>query len=413
MENGLRVIAVPRGTVPQVAMRILFPAGSAADPLDRPGTAAMVGSLLTEGTRHHTAEALNARLDLLGAAVSVHTGHDFAGVEVLLLSETLADALPLIGELIMHPVFPERELERVRAETLDALKARRDEPANVADDRTARGVFGEAHPYGRLTGGTPAGVETITRSDLAEFHGTWYRPAGAVLVAAGDFDTQQLRGLLDAAFAGWKGDAILIPYPSPPPTPVSAERRISVPWKDAAQAEIRVAGIGLERRSPDWVTASVANYILGGSTITGRLGANLREDKGWTYGARSAFAATVQPGGWVADTAVDIGVVEAALEEILREIRRMGEEAVGEEELQRAKNALILSLPRAFETPGHVVSRFATIEAFSLADEYWLSFPDRVRSVTAEDVLRISRTLWDPGRLVRVVVGSEAEPHLS
>jgi zinc protease len=177
----------------------------------------------------------------------------------------------------------------------------------------------------------------------------------------------------------------------------------------AAQAEVRVATPGLPRSSPDWIPALVANHILGGSTITGRLGANLREDKGWTYGARSHFAAAVDAGGWVAEAAVDSEVAERALEEILREMERMVNEPVGAEELGRAREALVLSLPRAFETPGRVVSRFATLEAFGLPLDYWERFPAAVAAVDAEAVRRIARAHFDPGAAACVCVGPPPE----
>jgi zinc protease len=157
------------------------------------------------------------------------------------------------------------------------------------------------------------------------------------------------------------------------------------------------------------VPATVANYLLGGSTITGRLGANLREEKGWTYGVRSGFAAALQPAGWAIETAVDAEVVDAALAEIAGELDRFLAGPVPEEELARARHSLILSLPRAFETPGRVVSRLGTVEAFGLPSDYWETYPARIQEVTADEVLRIARERFDPAGLVRVVVGGEGE----
>ncbi len=406
LANGLRVVAVPRVGVPQVVLRLGIPAGAAADPAPYFGTAALVGELLTEGTERYSAEALNERLDALGAAVSVQTGHDLVEVEATLLSETLAEALPLFADLVARPSFPVEETERVRAETLDALIARLDEPANVAEDALARAIYGEEHPYGRLCAGTEAGVATVPREALHAFHRARYRPAGSFLVAAGEFDVPELAARLEEAFAGWEGNAPAVSYPPAPTAPVHGGERLQLPWEEAAQAEIRIGGLGLPRRSPEWINAAVANYILGGSTITSRLGANLREEKGWTYGVRSAFGAHLHPGPWLAETAVDDEVSGAAVEEILGELRRMVEQPVEAEELRRAKDALILSLPRAFETPARVVSRFFVSEAFALPEDYWVRFPERVEAVTAEEVQRIARGYFDPARLVRVVVGS-------
>lgn len=405
LDNGLRLVAVPRAGLPQIVLKLVVPAGAIADPAGFPGAASLVSRLLAEGTERFSAEALNARLDGLGASLDVHVGHDFAEIELFLLSEALDEALPLFAELVLRPAFPAQETERVRQETLDALVARHDEPANVADDAAARAVFGDAHPYGRPTLGTESGVRRVAVETLRELHAAFFRPAGSVLVAAGELDVAYLARRLEAELRDWHGAPRPLARPPVPDPPAAAGRRIELAWPDAAQAEIRIAGTGLARISPDWIAAAVANYVLGGSTITSRLGANLREEKGWTYGARSAFSAGVQPGGWMADTAVDLEVRDAALGEMRAEIDRLLHEPVPAAELQRAKDALVLSLPRAFETPGRVVSRFATQEMYGLAEDYWERFPEAVAAVTAEDVQRMARRYFEPRRLVEVVVG--------
>ncbi|HYH80143.1 MAG TPA: pitrilysin family protein [Longimicrobium sp.] len=405
LPNGLRVVSAPRHGVPQVVLRLVLPAGSAADPAEHPGTASLVGHLITEGTAGMTAEALHARLDLLGAAVGPHVGHDFAEVEVVLLSETLREGVALLADVVMRPTFPAHEVERIRAESLDALIARGDEPSNVADDNAALEVFGADHPYGLPPFGTEEGIRSVPREALVAFHAAHYRPARAYIVAAGEFDGVELREALEGAFAGWTGEAPPVVYPRGEPAPPNAGRLSLTEWDDAAQSEIRLAGPGMPRLHPDWVPAGVANFLLGGSTITGRLGANLREDKGWTYGARSHFASGIVHGGWVAETAVDVGVTAAAVGEMVREMRRLMDEPVDDGELRRAKDALMLSLPRVFETPAGVASRLATIEAYGLPHDWWDRFPPEVEAVTAEQVREVARRHFNPDHLVRVVVG--------
>jgi zinc protease len=405
LAGGLRVVALEKRGIPQVVLRLVLPAGGASDPAEHPGTASFVAQLLTEGTQSMSAEALNARLDLLGAAMHAMVGHDWAEVEAVFLSETLAEGIGLLAEVATRPSFPEAETERVRAESLDALVARQDEPANVADDRASLEVFGADHPYGRPSFGTSKGIAAVPREVLAAFHAERYRPRGAFLVVAGDFDMAALRAGLEQAFAGWEGEAPPVVYPPGTPAPANAGQPVVVPWEDAAQSEIRIGGAGLERRGDDWFAGAVANYVLGGSTITGRLGANLREDKGWTYGARSAFHPGLATGGWEAATAVDVEVTADAVAEMLGEMGRMRDEAVPDDELRRAKDALILSLPRAFETPSGLAGRFVTVEAFGLPDDYWERYADRIEAVTAEDVQRVARMCFDPERVVRVVVG--------
>ncbi|MQA90537.1 MAG: hypothetical protein GEU90_09920 [Gemmatimonas sp.] len=405
LENGLRVVAVARPGLPQVVGRIVVPAGSAADPRDAPGTAHLVGSLLTEGTDEHSAIELNERIDLLGASLGVRVGHDYSEIALALLAETLDEGLDLLARVVATATFPPREVERVRAESLDALEARLDEPANVADDHASEAIFGTEHPYGRLPIGTIDGVRRLRRDTLIDFHRSRYRPDGGVLIIAGDLGGGDLRSRLETAFSSWDGSVERPLYPDLPAGPEPSGPLLTIDWEDSAQGEIRVAGLGIPRNSPDWVPATVANYILGGSTITGRLGANLREDKGWTYGVRSVFVPGLHPGGWIVETAVGAEVTMDALEEIERELQRMVDEPVSAEELTRASEALILSLPHAFETPGRIVSRLATVEAFDLEHDYWHRFPERIHRVTREEIRSIAVTCFSPDRLARVIVG--------
>ena len=150
LASGLRVIALPRTTFPQVAIRVVVPAGAAADPQGSEGLASLTGAMLTEGTVRYSAEELNGRLDRLGASLTVQVGHDFAEIDLLVLRETLGEGLDLLGEILARPTFPAVELERVRRETVDALEARLDEPANVADDALGEAIYPAGHPYARL-----------------------------------------------------------------------------------------------------------------------------------------------------------------------------------------------------------------------------------------------------------------------
>jgi zinc protease len=406
LENGLRVLSLPRRGVPQVVLKAVLPAGAAADPPGHPGTASLVGQLLTEGTGSLDATELNERLDGLGASIHAAVGPDYVEVEAVLLAETLAEGIELFAEVLARPAFPERETERIRAESLDALLSRADEPAVVADDRVALEVFGAHHPYGRPTPGTREGISSVPRDALAAFHAARYRPAGSFLVAAGDFDAGELVALLRERLGGWRGEAAPRWMPAPPGAPERSGGVVVVPRGEASQSEIRVGGIGLPRSSPRWFTAGVANFVLGGSTITGRLGSNLREDKGWTYGARSGFHAGLHAGAWIADTAVDVEVTADAVAEIVAEARRMATEPVSDDELHRARDALVLSLPRAFETPASVAARFVTVEAFGLPADYWERYRERVEAVTVDAVLALAREHFHPDGLVRVVVGA-------
>ena len=409
LDNGLRVLAIHRPAFPQIAMRLVIPAGSVADRPDAPGAASLVSGLITEGTESLDGIALHQRIDSLGAALGARAGHDFTEIDLSLLAETLAPGLALLAEIAVRPSFPDAEIERIRSESIDALEARLDEPANIADDATSEAIFGAGHPYARLPLGTIESVRALRRADLIDFHGRYYRPQGSILVIAGDLSGVSLRSELETTLGAWSGVSPAVEYPAPALRCVRAGEVVNIVEDGAAQGELRVAGPGMPRSSPDWVPAIVANYVLGGSTITGRLGSNLREEKGWTYGVRSGFSAGIGPSGWTVETAVGAEVAAEAVREIQDELRRMVEVRVSTDELERAKDALILSLPRAFETPMRIVSRFATMEAFGLETDYWSSFADRAKQVTVEQVQEMSERYFNPDAMVSVAVGPSIE----
>lgn len=409
LDNGLRVLALHRSAFPQIAMRLVIPAGSVADRPDGPGAASLVSGLISEGTEALEGIALHQRIDSLGASLGARAGHDFTEIDLGLLAETLSPGLALLAEVVIRPSFPESEIERIRAESLDALEARLDEPANIADDAVNEAVFGADHPYARLPLGTVESVRALRRASLVDFHEQHYRPNGSILVIAGDLSGVSLRTELEESMGAWAGVSPAVDYPAPSIRCAKAGEVVNVVEAGAAQGEIRVAGPGMARNSADWIPGIVANYVLGGSTITGRLGSNLREKKGWTYGVRSGFAAGVRPSGWSVETAVGAEVTADAVREIRRELQRMVDTEVSADELKRAKDALILSLPRAFETPMRIVSRFATLEAFGLEPDYWSSFADSVRRVTAEQIREIANRYFDPDAMVSVAVGPSIE----
>jgi zinc protease len=404
LESGLRLAAAPTGATGQALFRILLPCGAVCDPPARAGLAALTANLLQEGTEGLDATALNQRLDRLGASVRVRGAHDFLSIGVTALTETLADAVAVLAEMVMRPAFDADALRRVKGEMVDELRAREDEPADRADDRIAHEIFGE-HSYGRQPEGTEAGLARLGRDDVLAFHEAHFRPEGAIAVAAGEVDPDSLAGVLEDCFAGWRGAPPPVPEARTAGEPAAAGNVLRMVVPGAAQAEIRVGGRGMTRDDPDWAAGALANYLLGGSTITGRLGANLREAKGWTYGARSGFHPYRLGGSWTVETAVGAEVGDAAVAEIHGELQRLVDEPVPADELARARDALVLSLPHAFATPGRVLGRLATVEAYGLPHDHWLRFVERVRRVEGDAVREIAARHFDPAQLVTVVAG--------
>jgi zinc protease len=285
---------------------------------------------------------------------------------------------------------------------LDEIASGLDESRIVASLRVNEATFGR-HPYGMRVGGVEETVREIESSDLVRFHSRFYRPSGSTLVIVGDLpEPDTLRSGLEAAFASWQGEAEegrRLEEPDPPLDSVLW----GVNWT-GPQSEIRVGGIGISRADPDYAAVLVMNAILGG-LFSSRINMNLREDKGWTYGAASRFDARKRSGPYVVSTAVDAKATVPAVREILNELARMKSEPATDEELELAINALTLSLPRTFETVGQVSGRISQQVIYGLADDYWERFAQEIRGVTREDVQRVAERVLAEDRIAIVVVG--------
>ena len=406
LENGLNVVLVRHDDLPEVAARLVFPYGAVEDPPGRAGTALITARALTEGSHERSAREMAEWLDYLGARFSIDVDHDATRLGLHFLSRVAEGAYELLAEIVARPAFRPDEIARLRDERLDQIASSLDEPRAIASLRFHEANFGH-HPYATRTGGVEETVTKIDSETVKTFHASRYRPSAATLVLVGDLpETPVLRERLENAFAEWRGEAVE-PIEIDAPDRPASRRLWAIEWS-GPQSEIRVGGIGIDRRDPDYVAVQVMNAILG-VLFSSRINMNLREDKGWTYGAASRLDARKRPGPFYVGTAVDARVTVDAVVEILKEMERMTADPPEPEELQLAKNAATLSLPRLFETVGQVSGRIAHQIVYDLPDDYWESYADQARQVGPEDVQRVAEQLLQPDRATIVVVGPVQE----
>jgi zinc protease len=343
-------------------------------------------------------------LDTMGSSFGCVTSYDTAVLSMHTLSDQFSDALEFFAAVARFPNFEADEVERIRGLRLDRIRRRRDEPTEIASIHLAEAVYG-THPYGVPLTGTLESVARLGSPELADFWAAHVRPAAATLVICGDIDPVRVIEDIDRHFGDWAGPETAIDSVPPIETrPVQSGRVLLVDRPASKQTELRVAGMGLARGASDEIPALMMNAILGG-LFNSRINLNLREDKGWTYGARTVFVRRRAAGPFVLLTAVDTDVTSRAYEQICTEFALMRESKPTDQELDLAANALTLSLPLQFETTGQVAGRRVEAVSYGLPDDYWDVFPDAVRSVTADEVREVAQRYLNPDNLVLLAVG--------
>ena len=402
LSNGLRVRLVEQHRLPLVALELVVDAGSSRDPANLPGLASFTAAMVTEGTRTRSATQISDQVGFLGAALSAAAGPDSASLSGSCLSRQLKDFMAIFSDVAMHPAFAEGDVERVRDERRVTLIQQRDQPAIVAVKAFASLFWGD-HPYGHPIIGTENGLSRTRRSDLAEFHDRYWRPGDAQLVVVGDVTEDQLRRILAGTLGFWEEGGHPAP-PLPARPPAAPHRTLVIDKRNASQSYLALGAPGLDRRSPDFVAATVMFEVLGGGTSS-RLFRGLREEKGYTYGIGAGADARRLGGASVVRGSVKAEVTGAALKDLLAELSRMREEPVPADELEEAKAGIVRALPAEFATVGEIAGQLAELALYDLPDDYWNTYAEEVHDVSAADVKEMAERYLDPGHLTLVMVG--------
>jgi len=402
LPSGLRVWTVRHPQVPVVAIVLLVVRGASSDPAGKDGLAALTADMLDEGSGHRSAIEMHEALARLGAQFDTDIGSDATAVSVTTLARVADGALALLADVVARPALRDGDFDRVRQLRLHRLKQLRDSPGAVADRAFLKLIYG-ADPYGHSPIGSEASLASLTVADVRGFHAQRIRPSAATLIAVGDCDHESMARLARGVFGDWSGVAAGDTPPSqhlPPPT-----RLCVVPRPGAPQSELRIGHVTVARDTPDYHALAVANTILGGQFVS-RINLNLREDKGFTYGARTAFEFRRRPGPFVLQAGVQTAVTARAIEESIGEIAGMrGERPVTDEELAFGVATLTRGYARNFETADQLARAVMQLSLYDLADDYYAQFVPRIEAVTREEVSRVMARHLDPQRLTTLVVG--------
>lgn len=409
LPNGLRVLLLENHKIPTFLMRMVVLGGGLSDPPSASGTAIYIAALLREGTTTRTSREIAEQSESLGATIYVDTRGSLltftSSVNVGGLSENFDQTLDIFADVIRNPAFPAEEVEKYKQRMIAQSESERTIPSEITYYRIYKSVYSENPPVAGSV--STESVRAMMPQTLKEFHRLFYRPNNAILAVTGDITMKELMPKLEKAFGDWQRGsfpAVQIPTVFPPHKPGF----FLINRPGSVQTSLALGSFGIKRDSPDYFAVLVMNQILGG-TSQARLFTNLREEKGYTFGAFSSFSGSKYPGFIMLSSEVRTEVTAGALKEFMYEIRRIRDEKVPADELENAKSSLVGGFALSLERPRELLSDIVTQKLYNFPASYWDDYPQAVAKITAEDVQRVARKYLDPSRMQIAAVEDAAK----
>jgi len=401
LKNGLTVVCVEDHHLPRVSVRLALPVGRVADPVESQGLTQMVIEMMKEGTETRSSQEIAEFLDQLAIDFECDVSMEHSVIAMTMLSTQLDPALVLLADLVRNPSFPEIEFEKVRARWRGNLLAQRSDPAFLANERMFKEIYG-SHPYSKTS--VPIDHLEVFSCDLLRgFFQRQLKPGGAYIMMAGDLNLDQATVLAERYFGDWEGkEPPSVQFPSLPET--KEHRFALVDRPHSAQTKILMGVRTVPQSHPSVFALKLANQVLGGSA-SARLFLNLREDKGYTYGAYSYQKNYRQDGVIIATANVRTDATRFSIEEIFSEFDQMTSGPAEESELARSKSEIIGSFLRQMETPGSVGSLEVLRLLMELPEDYYKSYVPVFRALEPEAVRTVSEQYIDSGKMVTTLVG--------
>jgi zinc protease len=404
LPNGIHLMIIENHKVPQINVQMLVQgAGGYYDPADAPGLAGFTASMMAEGTATRTSQQIAQEQETMASSVSVGAfgAGEFATLMVSSLTDNFDKTLDLAADILLHPSFPEAELARFKTRQKASLVQTRAMPQFLAAERYNRVIYGD-HPSSRVLP-TAESIDKATRDALVAFHKARYVPDEVIVAFVGDITMADARKKIEASFGAWKKAGTTVPAVQDP-APIGPGKVYLIDRANSVQTSLVIGTQAINRTSPDYDVLQLLNAIIGGGP-TGRLFLNLREEKGWTYGAYSGLTAPRFRGDWSAQTEIKGEVTDQAVREILSEVKRTRTEPIPEKEFLDKKRSLVASFALSLETTGSILNNYITSRRYKLPADYWDKYPERMMAVTREQVQAAAVKYLDPVRLHIVAVG--------
>jgi zinc protease len=410
LSNGLKIVLAQRHSVPVVLFDLVLDAGYAADQFGSPGTARLAMNMLEEGTKKRTSLQINDELALLGAHFSAGSDLDTSTVFLSALKTNLEDSLEVYADIILNPAFPAADFKRLQALQLDSIQREKSQPAQMALRVLPRFLYGPDHAYSNpLTGsGTAEAVSKLTRSDVEKFYKTWFKPNNGTLIVVGDVTMDQIKPKLEPLFAKWETGEVPkknIGHVEPPDKPVL----YLMDRPNSIQSMIFAGEVAPPKSDPDDVAIETVNRVLGGA-FTSRINMNLREDKHWSYGARSMIYGALGQRPFIAYAPVQTDKTKESLLELDKELKAIRDDKpITAAELEKVQKQRTLELAGRWETMSAINASVHEILRYGLPDDYYQTYAAKIRELDLSHVSNAARKVIHPENLVWVVVGDRAK----
>ncbi len=401
LDNGLKVFVVPNDKLPRVSFYLILD----RDPLfegEKAGLTSFVGDMMKAGTASRTKDELDEAVDFIGASLSAGS----TSLSGSSLKKHQEEILDLMTDVLNNPVFPEEELDKLKKQTLTSIASSKDNPDYLANLISSAVVYGKDHPYGEPM--TEETVENVTLEDIREYYKTFFKPNISYLAMVGDIDETEAKQLAESYFASWeKREVPEFDYPTPG---LPAENKVALHDRSSAvQSVINVSyPVEMDLKNPDYMATRVLNFIFG-EGFNSRLNGNLRETKGYTYGARSSFGSDRLIARFSANTSVRNAVTDSSVHEILYEIQNIAENGITAEELETAKANLSGRFGRSLENPNTIATFAINTARYGLSDDYYSNYLKRLEALTVEDINAVAEKYMKPENLYITVVGNGSD----
>ncbi len=410
LSNGLQVMLINRSSVPVVNMRLLVDAGYAADQFGKPGMSMLAMNMLKEGTPSRSSLKISDDLADLGASLNTYASIDYSVISMNALKPNFDKSLDLFADVLLRPVFPERELDRLKKQQILGIKQEQVQPVMMGLRILPKLLYGEKHAYGTpFTGsGYEETVNAITRNDLVKYHQDWFAPNNATLLVVGDITAAELKNKLETKLAGWKQKKV--PQKNIANTNLPEKPKVYIVDKPGSiQSIIFAAQLAPTGQSEDWVNMDMMNRILGGE-FTSRINMNLREDKHWSYGAGSFLFDTKGQSMFIGYSPVQIDKTKESVVELKKELEQyLKDKPATAEEFSKVQQNAVLQLPGGWETNASVLYALEEQVKYNRGDDYWPGYAGRIRNLTVSDIQNAANKVIKPSQLTWIIVGDRSK----